>query len=112
MRMSPRSQRAPVVAQRGTLRGTLSSVFIEAHYRLVTARFKAMSDTSVKAPNGGATAIPPTRNMQATNPGGTPPTTYFRKGFGLKAQIQTELDSDYTGQLVDMLQARDYTLHA
>jgi 4-hydroxy-3-methylbut-2-en-1-yl diphosphate reductase len=71
-----------------------------------------MSDTSVKAPGGGGAAIPSLRNMQATTPGGTPPTTYFRKGFGLKAQIQAELDSDYTGQLVDMLLARDYTLQA
>jgi len=38
--------------------------------------------------------------------------TYFRKGFGLKSEIQSELASDYTGQLVDMLQAREYTLTA
>ena len=45
-------------------------------------------------------------------PNGTPGTTYFRKGFGLKAEIQGELASDYTGHLVDLLQARDYTLQA
>jgi 4-hydroxy-3-methylbut-2-enyl diphosphate reductase len=50
--------------------------------------------------------------MHASGPGGTPVPTYFRKGFGLKSEIQSELDSDYTGQLVDMLQAREYTLTA
>ena len=44
--------------------------------------------------------------MQASAAGGT----YFRKGFGLKSEILSELASDYTGQLVDMLQAREYTL--
>ena len=51
-------------------------------------------------------------NMHASGPDGTPATTYFRKGFGLKSEIQSELASDYTGHLVDMLQARDYTLTA
>ncbi len=46
--------------------------------------------------------------MQATAPSGT----YFRKGFGLKSEIQAELAVDYTGQFVDMLLARDYTLQA
>ena len=46
--------------------------------------------------------------MQAIPAGGT----YFRKGFGLKSEIQGELASDYTGQLVDMLKARDYSLSA
>lgn len=39
-------------------------------------------------------------------------TTYVRKGFGLKAEVQDTLASDYTGQLVDMLRSRDYTLQA
>jgi hypothetical protein len=67
-----------------------------------------MADTeaSVKmTPDPGAK---PTGNMQASAPNGT----YFRKGFGLKSEIQAELDSDYTGRLVDMLQAREYTLTA
>jgi 4-hydroxy-3-methylbut-2-enyl diphosphate reductase len=38
--------------------------------------------------------------------------TYFRKGFGLKAEVQPELASDYTGRLVDLLRARDYSLSA
>lgn len=38
--------------------------------------------------------------------------TYVRKGFGLKAEVQDTLAADYTGQLVDMLRAHDYTLQA
>ena len=66
----------------------------------------ADTDASVKiTPELGGK---PTGNMQASTAGGT----YFRKGFGLKSEIQSELASDYTGQLVDMLQAREYTLRA
>ena len=36
----------------------------------------------------------------------------FRKGFGLKSEIQSELASDYTGHLVDLLKDREYTLTA
>jgi 4-hydroxy-3-methylbut-2-enyl diphosphate reductase len=38
--------------------------------------------------------------------------TYFRKGFGLKTEVQETLSSDYTGHLVDLLRARDFTLSA
>ncbi len=69
-----------------------------------------MSDTSVKAPGPDGTSVPTTRNMQASSPNGTGVPTYFRKGFGLKSEIQSELASDYTGHLVDLLKARDYTL--
>jgi 4-hydroxy-3-methylbut-2-enyl diphosphate reductase len=66
----------------------------------------ADTDTSVKiTPEPGGK---PTGNMTTGTAGGT----YFRKGFGLKSEIQSELASDYTGQLVDMLQAREYTLTA
>ncbi|HET6761339.1 MAG TPA: hypothetical protein VFH13_04525, partial [Gemmatimonadaceae bacterium] len=75
-----------------------------------TARFKVMSDTSVKAPEPEGTSVSSTGNMQASGPNGTGVTTYFRKGFGLKSEIQSELASDYTGHLVDLLKARDYTL--
>jgi 4-hydroxy-3-methylbut-2-en-1-yl diphosphate reductase len=64
------------------------------------------TDTSVKKPPD--VGAKPTGNMQATAPSGT----YFRKGFGLKSQIEAELAADYTGNLVDLLQARDYTLTA
>jgi 4-hydroxy-3-methylbut-2-enyl diphosphate reductase len=71
-----------------------------------------MSDTSVKAPGPEGTAGAGTRNMQASPPNGTGAATYFRKGFGLKSEIQSELDSDYTGHLVDLLKAQEYTLTA
>ncbi len=41
---------------------------------------------------------------------GAVPSTYFRKGFGLKAEVGPELASDYTGRLVDLLRERDYCL--
>ncbi|HVZ49935.1 MAG TPA: 4-hydroxy-3-methylbut-2-enyl diphosphate reductase [Gemmatimonadaceae bacterium] len=37
---------------------------------------------------------------------------YFRKGFGLGADVQETLAADYTGRLVDLLRAREYTLEA
>ena len=40
------------------------------------------------------------------------PATYFRKGFGLKADVQNDLSEDYNGRLVDTLRDRDYTLVA
>src|ERR1700675_3298662 len=69
-----------------------------------------MSDTSVKGPVPGGTTTPPHGNMQASSPNGTGAPTYFRKGFGLKSEIQSELDSDYTGHLVDLLKDREYSL--
>ena len=37
---------------------------------------------------------------------------YYRKGFGLKAEVEGTLSADYTGRLVDLLKARDYALSA
>ena len=37
---------------------------------------------------------------------------YYRKGFGLKAEVQATLAADYTGGLVDRLRAHDNTLVA
>jgi 4-hydroxy-3-methylbut-2-enyl diphosphate reductase len=37
-------------------------------------------------------------------------TSYYRKGFGLKADVQGELSADYTGRIVDTLREHDYTL--
>jgi 4-hydroxy-3-methylbut-2-en-1-yl diphosphate reductase len=39
------------------------------------------------------------------------PTTYFRKGFGLKAEVQEDLAA-YEGALVDRMKAHEYTLVA
>src|SRR5438067_3869867 len=38
------------------------------------------------------------------------PATYFRKGFGLKNEVQEDLAEDYDGRIVDELKANDYTL--
>ena len=38
------------------------------------------------------------------------PATYFRKGFGLKADVQDTLSSDYTGRIVDLLREQNFTL--
>ena len=43
-------------------------------------------------------------------PPSDPASTYFRKGFGLKADVQEDLSSDYNGRLVDVLRDQDYTL--
>ncbi len=45
-----------------------------------------------------------------TPPPSSEPSTYFRKGFGLKAEVQDDLAADYDGQLVDRLKAENYTL--
>ena len=36
--------------------------------------------------------------------------TYFRKGFGLKADVQGDLSADYNGRIVDALREHDYSL--
>src|SRR3954470_18456055 len=36
--------------------------------------------------------------------------TYFRKGFGLKADVEGDLSADYSGNVVDYLRGHDYTL--
>ena len=38
--------------------------------------------------------------------------TYVRKGFGLKAEVQDTLATDFTGHLVDLLRSREFTLVA
>ncbi len=41
-----------------------------------------------------------------------PESTYFRKGFGLKQDVEATLSADYAGQIVDLLRAHDYRLTA
>jgi len=36
--------------------------------------------------------------------------TYFRKGFGLKSEVQADLAADYDGDIVDLLRSHDFTL--
>ncbi len=38
--------------------------------------------------------------------------TYFRKGFGLKGEIEGALTDDYHSALVDLIRAREYVLSA
>ena len=45
-----------------------------------------------------------------TPPPSSEPSTYFRKGFGLKADVQEDLAADYDGQLVDRLKSQNYAL--
>ena len=40
----------------------------------------------------------------------SPDSTYFRKGFGLKQEVEATLSADYSGQVVDRLRAQDYQL--
>src|SRR5688572_22089565 len=42
----------------------------------------------------------------------TSPSAYYRKGFGLGAEVQGDLAADYEGQLVTLLREREYTLAA
>ncbi|MEW5916810.1 MAG: 4-hydroxy-3-methylbut-2-enyl diphosphate reductase, partial [Gemmatimonadota bacterium] len=39
-----------------------------------------------------------------------PQDTYYRKGFGLKAEVQDALAADYAGRIVEYLRAHDNTL--
>lgn len=41
---------------------------------------------------------------------GSPGSTYFRKGFGLKSEVEGTLAADYDGYLVDLLRQRDHAL--
>ena len=45
-----------------------------------------------------------------TSPSPADPSTYFRKGFGLKSEVQDELAADYDGRIVDYLRSHEYTL--
>jgi len=38
------------------------------------------------------------------------PSTYYRKGFGLKADVQGDLSADYNARIVDALRDHEYTL--
>jgi 4-hydroxy-3-methylbut-2-enyl diphosphate reductase len=48
--------------------------------------------------------------MTAPDQGSAPHSTYFRKGFGLKGEVEGTLAADYDGSLVDLLRERDHTL--
>lgn len=63
-----------------------------------------MQDSSLKDVNQ---ASGPAQTKQTGSPD-----QYFRRGFGLKAEVQSELASDYTGSLVNLLRERDFVLLA
>ena len=48
--------------------------------------------------------------MTAPDQGSTRASTYFRKGFGLKGEVEGTLAADYDGSLVDLLREHDHTL--
>src|SRR5688500_8059837 len=48
--------------------------------------------------------------MTAPDQGSAQASTYFRKGFGLKGEVEDTLAADYDGSLVDLMRERDYTL--
>ena len=48
--------------------------------------------------------------MTAPDQGSANASTYFRKGFGLKGEVEGTLAADYDGSLVDLMRERDYTL--
>jgi 4-hydroxy-3-methylbut-2-enyl diphosphate reductase len=50
--------------------------------------------------------------MTAPEQGSTPASTYFRKGFGLKGEVERTLAADYDGSLVDLLRDHDYVMTA
>ena len=59
--------------------------------------------------------LPNSASVGSTHPAGGAgpvPEVYFRKGFGLKAEVQEELASDYSGRLVDLLREREFALTA
>jgi 4-hydroxy-3-methylbut-2-enyl diphosphate reductase len=69
-----------------------------------------MADTTVKGLQTTITSPAPDIGREAGKLQGNTPEVYFRKGFGLKAEIQDELAADYDGRLVDLLRERDYSL--
>ena len=46
----------------------------------------------------------------ASSPSAPEPASYFRKGFGLQAEVRGELAADYDGRVVDLLRANGHTL--
>ena len=46
----------------------------------------------------------------ASSPSAPEPASYFRKGFGLQAEVRDELAADYDGRVVDLLRANGHTL--
>lgn len=71
-----------------------------------------MPDSHVKDTAATTPGVAPVGPRRTGAPGAPDPEVYFRKGFGLKAEVQEELASDYNGRLVDLLRDREFTLTA
>ncbi|HUQ20717.1 MAG TPA: 4-hydroxy-3-methylbut-2-enyl diphosphate reductase [Gemmatimonadaceae bacterium] len=67
-----------------------------------------MPDSLGKGPS--TTIAPAGPKLRATSD--DPAEVYFRKGFGLKGEVQEDLATDYNGRLVDLLRAREFVLSA
>lgn len=67
-----------------------------------------MPDSPVKDSPLSIAPAGPARRDTAADPG----EVYFRKGFGLKAEVQEDLATDYNGRLVDLLRDREFVLTA
>ena len=48
--------------------------------------------------------------MSVPPPNPSDASTYFRKGFGLKSEVQDDLAADYDGRIVDLLKTQEYVL--
>lgn len=68
-----------------------------------------MPDSTVKELKS---TLPQASGADSSDKQGAGPDVYFRKGFGLKAEVQAELASDYSGRLVDLLREREFCLEA
>src|SRR6266567_840048 len=71
-----------------------------------------MPDSPVKDAASGLPVIAPAGPIRRPAAVDSAPEVYFRKGFGLKAEVQEELATDYNGRLVDLLREREFTLTA
>src|SRR6476469_3015243 len=67
-----------------------------------------MPDSLGKGPS--TTIAPAGPKLRATSD--DPAEAYFRKGFGLKAEVQEDLATDYNGRRVDLLREREFVLSA
>lgn len=76
---------------------------------IALTRLRDMPDSTVRELTSAAGETPAAASSIEQGAG---PQVYFRKGFGLKAEVQAELASDYSGRLVDLLRAREFCLEA
>jgi len=71
-----------------------------------------MTDSPVKDSASTLPDIAPAGPTRRPGPVEPVAEVYFRKGFGLKAEVQEDLATDYNGRLVDLLREREFALTA